>query len=159
MNTVGHYIFVANDIPLVSRGSVSATHIADVLLSQEFWAFSPHTPVQSKLKPQDRILIYLAGPSRRHFVAEALLASHVFDANESHKDVLGSLGITYFSKIVALKQIRRFDSPIPIAPLVHDLHFIRNKRYYGHHLRHAIIRIPERDFDLIVSKTKASCSS
>ena len=71
-----HFIFVANDISMIEDSKVSAIDIKNTLLKYGFWSFSETARLRAKLREGDRVLIYLAGPGRREFVAVATIANN-----------------------------------------------------------------------------------
>lgn len=148
-----HFIFVTNDVSLLEDKKVTAVDIKDILLSYGFWAFTERAPLQTRLCVGDEILIYLAGLGRREFVAIATIASTVEpllpESKESH--ILLNLGMKFLRNKIGLKDIYPLAHTVKIAPLVKELQFIVNKKYYGLHLRHPIVRIFEDDYRLILS--------
>lgn len=151
-----YWIFVANDLPLSPVKTVAAEKIADVLLARGYWAFTEAAPLRTRLRPGDRVLIYLAGPGRRHFVARARIASSTQPVDAAKTRDLESLGLSIFPYAVLLGEIERFRVPVSIKPLIPRLNFISEKRNYGLHLRLPIIRIPQADFDLICSRAQTA---
>lgn len=137
----GRFIFVANDIM-----GTSATRIAETLLAKGFWAFAAAAPHLRRLAERDQVLIYLAGPKRRYFVARATLGSGVTGIGHAEGQVLRSLGLTFLRYQVKFRDVTKLEPPVPIEPLLSGLDFIKDKRNWGLHLRLPIVRIGEHDF-------------
>lgn len=147
-----HYIFIANDISMLEDRKISAVDIKDTLLKQGFWSFTETAPLRAKLKEGDRVLIYLAGPGRREFVAVATIASTAeeLENGSEEKKVLSRLGISFLKYKVQLKDIVNFSNAIKIKNLIDKLNFVVDKKNYGLHLRLPIVRINMTDFELIL---------
>ena len=147
---VEHYIFTVNNIS--SKDSLMlAEDIVKGLLQQKVWFFSSITPLHSKLKKGDKVLVYLCGKNRRYFGAKLNIDGEI--ANISHNPELTktkhSLGLDWFDLYIQLDNIKYFNNKIFIKPLIQELTFIKNKKNYGLNLRLPIINIPETDFRLI----------
>lgn len=152
MGTPNHYLFVANDVPCAPGRKISAETIADTLLKARFWAFTEHAQGRARLTPGDRVIIYLAGRGRQHFVAAAEVQSTSRDPQEREKEILSQLGLSFMRFTVPLSGVRKFDSPIPIGELIERLRFIKDRKHYGLHLRSPVVRITEDDYNLIMSQ-------
>jgi len=129
-----------------------ANEIADALLGRNFWAFTSQAPLRKRLSEGDAILIYLAGPRRRYFVARGEVARESDEVRAHEREVLESLGLSFMPYRVLLRSVRRIDPPVHIGPLILQLDFVTEKRNYGLHLRLPIVRIGREDFELILSK-------
>lgn len=149
----GYFIFVANDVPLSPGLTVGADEIASTLLRRDFWAFTEHVPLRAKLRELDEVLIYLAGASRRYFVASAQVAKASDAITGDERAVLEGLGLSFMRHRVLLRKVRRFEPYVEIKPLIAELCFIKDKKNYGLHLRLPIVRINQEDFERIVRKT------
>lgn len=145
-----YYIFIANDVIYDLNKRVTATEIARTLLFSGFWAFTSTAPLRGKLQPGDKVLIYLAGPGRRYFIAQATIATTPMIVDESVKKILQNLGLGFMSHSVQLTDIAMFGQVVHIVPLLPKLGFIKNKKNYGLHLRLSIVRISGEDYNLIV---------
>lgn len=141
------HLFIANDIQ-ASETIVSANHIADILLQAGFWAFSPMAPLARRLKEADKVLIYLAGKGRRHFVARADIAAEArtIVPGSEREELLRTLGLGFMKTEVELAQVEWFNNPIVLQSLIEDLQFIKEKKNYGLHLRLPIVRIRQSDY-------------
>lgn len=149
-----YFIFVANDVQMSSNEKASAFDIADALLARGFWAFTAQAPLQAKLAVGDEVLIYLAGPKRRHFVAVAQVASQSDEVTEEQKNILKDFGLSFMRYSISLRNILRLEPFVEIKPLISDLRFISDKQNYGLHLRRPIVRIEQEDFYKITGKAK-----
>lgn len=148
-----HFIFIANDISIIADKKISAIDIKDKLLKHGFWSFSETAPLRAKLREGDRVLVYLAGPGRREFVAVATIATNAEElvSGSEEKKILSGLGIGFLKYKVQLKDVLNFPSAIKIAQLIDKLNFIVDKKNYGLHLRLPIVRINSTDFELILT--------
>lgn len=148
-----HFIFIANDISMIADKKISAIDIKDKLLKHGFWSFSETAPLRAKLREGDRVLIYLAGPGRREFVAVATIAKNAEElvSGSEEKKILSGLGIGFLKYKVQLKDVLNFPSAIKITYLIDKLNFIIDKKNYGLHLRLPIVRINSTDFELILT--------
>ena len=146
------FIFVANDISMIENRKISAINIKDTLLEHGFWSFSETAPLRAKLREGDRVLIYLAGPGRREFVAVATIANGAEELVKGSKEkgTLSELGIGFLKYKVQLKDVVSFPNGIKISHLIDKLNFIVDKKNYGLHLRLPIVRINSTDFELIL---------
>lgn len=153
---VAHYLFVANDVPLSPTKHISARHIAKELLNRGFWAFTASAPLRGRLNYGDKILIYLAGPSRREFVAKATVTQPATTVEPGCEEeaVLSTLGLSFMAYRVSLGDVIWFSAPIKIRPLIPQLKFISEKKNYGLHLRLPIVRIDPEDYELIVNSAQ-----
>ena len=146
------FIFVANDISMIENRKISAINIKDTLLEHGFWSFSETAPLRAKLREGDRVLIYLAGPGRREFVAVATIENGAEELVKGSKEkgILSKLGIGFLKYKVQLKDVVSFPNGIKISHLIDKLNFIVDKKNYGLHLRLPIVRINSTDFELIL---------
>jgi len=153
---VQHFIFIANNVPSGPRKETSATLIAKELLDINRWAFTESAPLRSKLYPGDKVLIYLAGVGRRHFVAGATVSSPscLIDSKSQLANLLSNLSLGFMRYSINLQDVKWFKNKVDIKPLIADLRFIKNKQNYGLHLRLPIARIDKNDFDLINQYSK-----
>lgn len=147
-----HFIFVANDISMIEDSKVSAIDIKNTLLKYGFWSFSETARLRAKLREGDRVLIYLAGPGRREFVAVATIANGAEELviGSEEKKVLSGLGIGFLKYKVQLKDVVNFSNGIKITHLIDKLNFIVHKKNYGLHLQMPIVPINSTDFELII---------
>lgn len=148
--TTHAYIFVASRVETGSQVAY-ARDIAKRLLENHVWLFSDRAPHVQRMTAGDKVLVYLAGPGERVFIATAVLAEPMREASEREKHYLKDLGLTWFTRAVTIKDVRWFDNAVEIAPLVPDLAFIGNKKYYGHYLRQAVAKIPGEDYERVVA--------
>lgn len=142
------FIFLTNDVPRSPDLTSLAAPIANELLNDGFWAFTDQAPVKSKLQPGDQVLIYLAGPLRRYFMASAVVDSKLeyFEKDSSCSQLLDKFGLPFMRTGIRLGDVSWFVRPGPIRELILKLTFIRDKKNYGRHLRLPVARIPEHNF-------------
>ncbi|HHY32799.1 MAG TPA: EVE domain-containing protein [Firmicutes bacterium] len=149
-----YFIFVANDVQISPEEVASAYDIADALLGRGFWAFTTQAPLRTKLVKGDEVLVYLAGPGRRYFVAAAQVAAESGKVSKEQRDILRGFGLSFMEHSIVLSNIRRLEPFIEIRPLIPNLDFIVNKENYGLHLRLPIVQIKREDFDRIIGKAR-----
>ena len=142
--------FIANDVPLSPSETMSAATIGERLIAAGFWAFTESSKVWRRICVGDNILIYLAGPRNRRFIASAIADSVAQEVTKDEAAVLKDLGLVFLSRAVRLRNIRQFQSPVAIRPLVSHLDFITEKKNYGLHLRLPVVRMSEKDFNTVL---------
>jgi predicted RNA-binding protein len=144
-----HYLIVVNDIQ--HGGKVAkAEEIWEFLVSRGVWIFPEHAPHVKKLQRDNRLIFYMAGKQGGGvFVGEATIASDVTPLEGRLKGEVQGLGLTWFTRVVELKTLKRFDPPRPIRPLIAKLTFIKDKKNYGLSLRQGVRRLAVRDAAMI----------
>lgn len=127
---VEHYIFIFFDTSIEWKRRIeSAT-----------WPIFPKTKYKKKIKKDDRIAFYEAGQNGQKFTGEAMIQNVVENDDES--------------KTVHLSGIKIWKKPVSMHDVLPDLTFIRKKHSYGMYLVGGVRKIPEEDFNLILSKVK-----
>ena len=154
---MSYYIFIIKGIPIAMNESISAEVIANTLISNDVWIFRENTPNMKKLKIGDKILIYCGGKEKKFFTHVIEITrdiqpfrkiNNIF--NSEINQVAKLLGLNWMSLFAGVKAICEFEEPILIKPLIQSLHFIKQKRDYGLHLRLPIVSISEEDYKCIV---------
>lgn len=156
-----YYVFVATDAHKRMLTKPSAYEIAMHRLSIEKWGINEHTRNKKQLKPGDRIIAYAAG--RREYggnflgIAElrsetktttAKIRSDVSDPKgEMH--ILSTFYVQLHNSVV-------FPNKVLIEELRQELAFIqrvKNAKKWGSALQGGVVRISEKDFELIMVKS------
>ena len=151
------FILVTNDVQTGDR-RVSAETIVGKLLDAGFWAFGTVSSTIREAAEGDRVLIYVAGSGRGYFVARAVIAGTARPAKPAEQLLMRSLALTSMSTSIALRDIERFQAPIPIRPLVPVLHFVRSQTHFGLNLRKALVKIEPADWEEIVARIDRSAA-
>ena len=145
-----NYIFITANIDW--EPYTSGLKIAETLAGSKVWLVSKYTPYQKFYKKGDRILLYVSGKTARCFVGDAVLTGGVSEATASDKDLAEELGLEGFDKRLRLDSVRIWKEYVPVKSLIDKLIFIKDKKNYGLHFRQAATRIPDYDFDIIMSE-------
>ena len=126
---------------------VSGRSVFQQLFKANKWLFMSAT---RQLAPGDTLLFY---QNRVGAVGEAKLVSI-----EAQSARLPGLDLAFYTAVV-LSDCQQYESPVSLRPLISDLAFIKNKRYWGQSLRSSPRSISPSDYDLIrARRTKASAS-
>lgn len=102
------------------------------------WLIGRRTPHREILAEGDKVLFYQGGEEGRKVVASAELASSL------HSDNADS-----FAEI---KNIEVWKKPVDMNALIDRLSFIKNKKHWGVYLQGGVVRIAEKDYNMIVKK-------
>jgi len=146
----GYYIFIANSIefePFTTGNDVTKT-----LAARGIWLASRFTPYRRLYRAGDHILFYVAGKGARHFIGDAEIAGSIEEADREDIAVAEYLGLDGFREKIPLCRVMIWNTAVPIKSLVEELSSIKDKRYYGLHLRQAAARISEEDYDRLVKQ-------
>ena len=144
-----HYIFISADIYDEER-LIPAREIYETLARRGVWLIWRATPYQRDYRAGDRVLFYLARSGQCQFAGTAELAGEPEPTTRGETDMADSLGLIGYDRKLILRNAQRFREGIPIRPLIAELTFIKNKRWWGHSFRQSAIRIPKEDFDRIL---------
>ena len=126
----------------------SGLSVAKACRSRLVWGLGDRTLYRTTLKTGDRALIYIAGARecRQSFVAEAAIAGQV-------QAIPLEIGPRRWTSTIRLADFHWFERPVHIHPILARLEFIpdpQNKKW-GSILQGAVLRITQRDYDLITS--------
>lgn len=152
-----HYIFITSDADKNRMSRPSASTLAKYRLSRGEWGLGTRTRNRNALEIGDRVLIYLSGKREGggHFIAECKTASDVHPVPNSLAQLVDApdrLGNSPAAFSVALRAVRYFREPVPIAPLKKKLSFVKqpDSEKWGAFLQGGIIHISPKDFQTIV---------
>jgi hypothetical protein len=124
-------------------GLVRAARIFEDLLGRRVW----YVPRRSKdLIVGTSVLFYQAGAGVRG-TARVLALS---DATAYDRNSLREYGLYHLNIRIDLSDIEVFAGPIRLGPIVDQLDFISNKKYWGHSLRLTPRSISQADFEKII---------
>ena len=124
----------------------------EVIREKNIWGVEErHRNTISKVKPGDRLLIYVMGTKKEN---ETLLP-RIVAAYEAVSEVFTDSSRIFKSKVyplrIRLRPITVFPKPLDFRELVPKLGFIKNKRFWVGHIRGKAMReIPGRDFETVL---------
>ncbi len=136
---MNYWIFVSVPFTDFNRGNMH-----ELLKKTEAslkWTIGKRTHNRSKLSKGDAILFYQGRDESQKIFGSAELASQLQQINESENYV----EIRYF--VV-------WDKPVKIKPLINKLSFIKNKKHWGLYLHGGIVKISEKDHNLILNEAE-----
>ncbi len=126
-----------------NSGNVPSGRIFDSLIGRAVW----YVPRRSKdLVPESRVVFYEAKAGVRGYATIA----DVSDATPSDQGTLVQFGLYHLAIKLSLANIVVFSKAVHLGPLVHQLDFVSNKKYWGHSLRTTPRTISSGDFEKIV---------
>ena len=118
-----------------------------------------HKNTIAKVKPGDKLLIYLKQERDKEKVIEPRIAAVYEATSEVFKDskrIFKSppeMGNEVFPLRIKLKPVKIFSTPVDFKSLIPKLKFITNKqKWAGHLMGKAMREIPEEDYKLIVGE-------
>ncbi len=128
-----------------------------VIKQKNVWGVAErHKNTIAKVKPGDKLLIYLKQERSRDEVKEPRIVAAYEVVSEPFKDSTKifkapkGMGNETFPWRIEIKLIKIFDKPIEFKPLIPKLKFITNKKKWsGHLMGKAMREIPEEDYRLI----------
>lgn len=147
---MSYYIFTVNDIVMAEK-KINAEEIVESLLKNKIWFFNSNTPLHSKLKYGDCIMVYVCGHGRRYFVCKFKIESNIKNIEENIKaiNLRNEVNLSWFNLYIEINNIEIFKNKVEIKPIIEELSFIKNKNNYGLNLRLPIVRLQDQDFKLI----------
>lgn len=133
---VNHWIFVITEYSTYNVGNINDT--INELKKEKKWKIGKRTVYKRNIKKDDKIIFYVSGLNQKKFLLTAELNSEFYD--DSNR-IYG---------YVDLKNIVFFKNPVPIRPIINDLQFITNKKYWGLYFSGGICKINIYDYDTIM---------
>lgn len=155
MSQVAHYVFVGSNVFLEER-TIPSPKAIEERLKRKYWALGERTPHRRDLKAGDQILFYAAGRGHSLFVATAVLATGCnYMSLQSRQELEAEfdfvLGASYG---VMLSSAALFEKPVRAIEVLRQLSFVGTSKKWGLYFRGAVIKISQKDFDLVLSKTR-----
>lgn len=147
-----HYILIANSIEWSPH--TTGLVVAETLAKHSVWLASQYTPFRRDYKHGDRVLLYVAGPGARYLVGDAVVAGPVTGVTPADARLAEELGLDTFHERIPLDNVRLWEKPLLLKPLVGRLDFVKDKRNWGLNLRQAAARIPEHDYRVIMDEMR-----
>lgn len=117
------------------------------------WPITAGTRFRTQIAAGDRFLIYVSGergPDTGHVIAAGHVESaprSATPANTASDDWVGVLWRP--AQEVPIRITEWLNPSVRLRPLVSQLTFIKNKRYWGNSLQGGIARLRDADFDLL----------
>jgi hypothetical protein len=144
-----HYYMLV--VSLLNYGDhvVTPDKVFDALTPRSLWLLSDRSPQRKRMARGDTVLFYLAGPRRRHVVADATITGPARPITDEEAAFARRIGLTDFAFALPLAHIRRWRRPVPIQPLYDNLTFIKDKRYPGLYLRRGVVSLSPHDSHVI----------
>ncbi len=142
-----YFMVIINNLEIGDE-VLTAPKIACSLLDQGIWLFSPHTGKVKTLQAGDKIVIYAAGRGNRFFLGSFALKTKP-ELSESHPAGLERL-VKLFSLRSEIREVSRWAEPKPMADLLENLSFIKDKKNYGLYLRQGLRELSKEDYLAIV---------
>lgn len=146
-----HYLFIVNDF-LLGDKVFSGKEIADKLLENKHWVFTYTTPNIKKIKPKDKVIVYVAGKGNRYFYANFEILDEINEHNLTPSGELEEALYSIFPLSCRIKVLNIWANPINIADVKEGLNFITDKKNYGLFFRQSTRVIGEEDYNLIITK-------
>ena len=143
-----HYLLIAASVEW--EPFTSARDIVRALAERNLWLASRFTPFRRAYKAGDRVLLYASGVGHRCIMADGTIAGPVAEATAEDKRVAEELGLEGFAERIPLREVRLWNDPLPMKPLVDELRFVKDKKNWGLGLRQAAVRLPIEDFDVLM---------
>ena len=145
------FIIIASSINLYP-GRIDAMKVYNYRIQQLFWPMNENTKNRKLIKPEDRIVFYMAGKgdNAKHFIATSLVQSgviqHKYNEPKEWLTVQTQQGIFF-------KNVKVLDKPVSIDKIKDSLDFIYNKTTlkWGAYLQGGCIHITDQDYMKIVS--------
>lgn len=146
-----YYIFITNNLELGDQ-KYSGKEITDTLLNNNYWLFSYSSPNFKKIKPKDKVIVYIAGKGNRYFYATFEIKEEIKEHNLTPSNDMEKLLFSMFPLAVQIDKLHIWGEPLNIKDIKEDLEFITNKKNYGLFFRQSTKAIDKKDYNLIVSK-------
>jgi len=135
----------------IKARKITGTEIYKQRMADKYWGIRKNARNRTKLERGDLVIFYLTGKGGQMFLGTCTLDSayHVLTRQERRRLIYGMFFRS--AQGVRLTEIDRWDKPVSIRPLIKNLGFIKKPQEWECYLHGAIRRIPEQDYDTIVS--------
>ena len=127
---MAYYIFIVNNIELEYQ-TYSGKEITDTLLNKNHWLFSYSSPNIKKIKPKDKVIIYVAGKGNRYFYASFEIKDEIKEHNLTPSNHIEKLLFSMFPLAAQIDKLHFWGKPVYIKDIKEDLEFITDKKNYG----------------------------
>lgn len=149
------YLAVASDIRRSALWLPSAYRIAVNRIEIGEWNVNDGTSHAKRIKPLDRVIVYVAGSREfgQHFIAELKVTSAIKPLPKERRRLVEGAGMEAHMQspwAFEFEPVALFAQPLNIRPLISRLAFIKNKQRFSLSLQRGLILLPEHDYDIIV---------
>jgi len=124
----------------------------EVIREKNIWGVEErHRNTISKVKPGDRLLIYVMGTKKENETLPPKIVAAYEAVSEMFTDSSRIFKGKLYPLRIRLRPIAIFSKPLDFRGLVAKLSFIRNKRMWVGHIRGKAMReIPKGDFETVL---------
>jgi hypothetical protein len=148
-----YFIIVVSPVE-TPKGIVSASRLWSELADRQVWYVNAETPYQDRIKGGDQVIFFLEGAAGGgSFVAHGLCSGSIAPLTGEDQAFLAELGLTRFSGRIPLLLVIYWPTDVPLAPLVSNLRFVKDKEHHTAYLRQGIVPIEREEFELIVAQS------
>ncbi len=131
----------------------------EVIKSKNIWGVPErHRNTIAKVKPGDRLLIYLKQERKENEIKEPRIVAEYEAVSEFFRDssrifrAPKGMGNETFPLRIQIRPVEIFKKPVDFRQLIPKLEFIKNKKKWtGHLMGKAMREISEKDYRLILS--------
>jgi len=135
---VKYWIFVS--VPYTDFNTGSIYKVFGMIRGSGKWPIGKKTLHRNELSENDKVLFYQGGEGGKKIVGGAELASSLIRDENNIFD------------FVIIRNIKLWEKPVEIKTVLEELSFIINKMYWGLYLQGGVIKIPEKDYKVILTK-------
>lgn len=128
-------------------GKVPASTIFDTLTKKHVW-YVIRRP--AKLVAGTNVLFYQSAVGIRGYATLV----QIVENNASDMSWMRNLGLYQLRFRLDIADVVKFETPVPLGPMVNELEFVANKKFWGHSVRGTPRIISLTDFNRIVSASK-----
>lgn len=147
---MGFWIFVVKD-HVHGKEVIPAGAIASERVKHGFWLVSSRIAAMKELAEGGSAIFFSTGSEGRLFIGEGVFSQPpmpITDEMRFHIKGYPSEKLTHFIK---LDMARLWTTPVKLEEVLENLSFIKNKlRWYGY-FRGSVRKIPEQDYQYLVS--------
>jgi len=124
----------------------------EVIREKNIWGVEErHRNTISKVKPGDRLLIYVMGTKKENETLPPKIVAAYEAVSEMFTDPSSIFKGKLYPLRIRLRPIAVFSKPLEFRELIPKLSFIRNKRMWVGHIRGKAMReIPKGDFETVL---------
>ena len=124
----------------------------EVIREKNIWGVEErHRNTISKVKPGDRLLIYVMGTKKENETLPPKIVAAYEAVSEMFTDPSSIFKEKLYPLRIRLRPIAVFSKPLEFRELIPKLSFIRNKRMWVGHIRGKAMReIPKGDFETVL---------
>ena len=148
------YILVVSNADGNSGKRISSHDILRHRLNKKSWPLFKGTSKRNKIKPDDKVVFYLAGPRKgsQSFAATAEI-EEIFEWNYGSETIDMEDALTPNpSNVLKLKNINVFSEPISIRPKIKKLNFIKKPEIWQIYMQSGCISLTEKDFKFALTE-------